>query len=106
MGSHYPFEYLKHKLWPNERLEVKLQFDFQLIKVRNRLEICVCKWCATCRWNALNKDCNFALDLTIIGDIHKTLWLSKMLKVPILRISRLPTWEFRDKMIFDYSPHG
>ncbi len=24
MGSHDPFEYLKHKLWPKEKLGVKL----------------------------------------------------------------------------------
>ncbi len=24
MGSHYPFGYLKHKLWPKERQKVKL----------------------------------------------------------------------------------
>jgi hypothetical protein len=32
------------------------------------------------------------------------LWASKVAKVPILAISGLPTWEFRDKMTFGCKP--
>jgi hypothetical protein len=38
------------------------------------------------------KGYNFALDLTSIKGMHKKLWASKVVKVPILGISRLPTW--------------
>jgi hypothetical protein len=32
MGSHDPFEYLKHKLWPKEGLGVKVPIWFMTIK--------------------------------------------------------------------------
>jgi hypothetical protein len=34
MGSHGSFGYLKHKLWPNERLGVRLPIRFHIIKSR------------------------------------------------------------------------
>jgi hypothetical protein len=40
MGSHDPFGYLKHKLWPKEGLGVKL-------KVKNRPDLLACRWHAT-----------------------------------------------------------
>jgi hypothetical protein len=32
MGSHDPFGHLKHKLWPNENMEIKLVIRFLTIK--------------------------------------------------------------------------
>jgi hypothetical protein len=41
MGSHYPFEYLKHKLWSKEWLGIKSSIWLSPQKVENRL-IYVC----------------------------------------------------------------
>jgi len=32
MGSHDPFEYLQHKLWPNEGPEIKMSIKLSTIK--------------------------------------------------------------------------
>ncbi len=106
MGSYDPFEYLQHKLWPKERSGVECQFDFHPLKVRNIPKIRVCKWRPTYLWKILDVAYNFALDFTSIEVLHKKLWPSKVLGVPILGISRLPTWESWDKMTFGCSPRG
>jgi len=72
MGSHDPFEHLKHKLWPKEKLGVK--FDFRPLKVENHPDFLACMWCATYRWKALNQIYNFSLDLISIGGLHTKLW--------------------------------
>ncbi len=41
-------------------------------------------------WRTFDEDYNFALDLTSNRGLKKTLWTSKIMKVPILRISKLP----------------
>ncbi len=51
----------------------------------------MCKWHATYNWKALDEGYNFTLDLTSIKGLHKKLWASEVAKVPILRISGLPT---------------
>jgi hypothetical protein len=63
-------------------------------------------WLATYSWKAFNEGYNFPLDLISIGGLHKELWTSKIVGVPISRISRLPTWESQDKMTFGCKPHG
>ncbi len=55
---------------------------------------------------ALNKGYNFVLDLTSIEGLQKKLWAFQVMKVPISGISRLPTWESRDKMTFGCNPIG
>jgi hypothetical protein len=57
MGSHDPFEYLKHK--SKKGRESKCQFDFQPFKVRNRLEIRLCRWHATYCWKVLDESYTF-----------------------------------------------
>jgi hypothetical protein len=52
----------------------------------------------------LDKGYNFALDLTSVEGYHKMLWASKVTKVPISRIARIPTWESWDKMSFGCKP--
>jgi hypothetical protein len=69
----------------------KCQFDSSPLKVRNRLELCACKACATYCWKDLDKGYNFALDLVSIKGLHKKLWASKMAGVPILEILGLST---------------
>ncbi len=50
-----------------------VNFDSQPLKIKNCLELHVCKRRATCRWKALNNGYNFALVLTLIGGLHKKL---------------------------------
>jgi hypothetical protein len=51
----------------------------------------------TYHWKGLNKAYNFTLDFTSIKGLNNKLWPSKVPKVPISGISRLPTWESQDK---------
>jgi len=79
MGSHDPFGYLKHKLWPKEGP----------LKVKNRLDFLVCRWHTTYHWKFFDEGYEFALDLTSIGGLHAKLWASKVTGVLILGISGL-----------------
>jgi len=47
---------------------------------------------------------NVDLDLTSMRGLHKKLWASKVARIPILRISGLPTWESHDKMTLGTTP--
>jgi hypothetical protein len=84
MGSHAPFGYFKHKLWPKERLGV--QFDFGPLKVKNRPNLFTCRWHVTYCWSALDEGYNFALDLTSIGGLTKKTWAPKVARVLISKI--------------------
>jgi hypothetical protein len=90
MGSHDPFGNLKHKLWQKKGRESNCQFDFRPLKVGNGLDFLACRWRVTCRWKALNKGYNFALDLISIGGLHTKLWGPKIAGISTLGISRLP----------------
>jgi hypothetical protein len=57
----------------------------------NCFEIRAFGWRATYCWKALDKNYNFALDLTLIEGLHDKLWASKVPEVPISRISGLST---------------
>ncbi len=59
-------------------------FDSRPLKVKNRLDLLMCRWRATYCWKALNEGYNFALDLTSIEDLNKKLWASKVARVLIL----------------------
>jgi hypothetical protein len=72
MGLHDPFGHFRHKLWPKERLRIKLSFGSQPLKVGNRPNFLTCRWHATYRWKSL-KGYNFALDLVSIGGLHAKL---------------------------------
>jgi hypothetical protein len=48
------------------------------------------RWDVIYHWKALDESYNFALNLTSIGSLYTKLWDSKVAKVLILRISRLP----------------
>jgi len=82
----------------------KCQFDSWSLKVNNRLELCVCRWCVTYHWKYLEKGYNFSLEFTSIIGLHKKLWASKLLRVPISKISRLLTWESREKWHLGVTP--
>jgi hypothetical protein len=49
------------------------QFDSRPQKVGNRPDFLACRWRATRRWKALDKDYNFALDFIPIGSLHTKL---------------------------------
>ncbi len=90
---HDPFECLKNKVWLKKRLRVNGQFDSRPLKVKNRLKLRVCMWHGTYHWKAFNKGYNFAKNFASIRGLHKKLWASKVVGVPISRISGLLTWE-------------
>jgi hypothetical protein len=73
--------------------ESKCQFDSWPLKVKNCLELHLCKWSVTYHWKAFDKGYNFDLDLTLIGGLHSKLWASKVMGVLILRILRFPVCE-------------
>ncbi len=89
MGSHDPFGYLKHKLWLKERSKSNCQFDSRPLKVRNHSDILAFRWHAMYSGKDVNEGYNFALDLTSIKGLYTKLWASKVVRVPILRISKL-----------------
>ncbi len=104
MGSHYPFEFLQHKLWLTKGQESKCQFDFQPRKIKNLLELCVCRRCATYQWKSLNKGYNHVVDFISIEGLHKKLWASKMMRIPISGIMGLLTWESQEKWNLGVAP--
>jgi hypothetical protein len=69
----------------------KCQFDSRSLKVENRPDLLLCKWCVTYYWKVLNESYNFSWDLNSIRGLHK-LWASKVARVLILGISGPPTW--------------
>ncbi len=105
MGFHEPFGHFKHKLWPKERLGVKLPIWLPTIKSRESPPISLCEWPATYHWKALDESYNFYLDLISIEGLHAKLWASKV--AGVLWESQM--WEFRDfrdKMTFGCWSHG
>jgi hypothetical protein len=58
----------------------------------------------TYHWKAFNESYNFASNLISIRGFHLKLWASKVAKVPIVRISRLPFGSPRTKCHLDVSP--
>jgi hypothetical protein len=89
MGLHYPFAYIKHKLWPKERLGVKMPIWLSTTKSQQSPRFISMQWRATYPWKVLNESYNFALDHISIGGLHTKLWASKVAKVLIKGISKL-----------------
>jgi hypothetical protein len=93
----------------NKGQELKCQFDFRPLKIKNRPEIHVCNRRATYHWKALNVVYNFALDLASIKKIFTRnygppkFWESQFQKN---WDSRPPSWESWDKMTLGCNPHG
>jgi hypothetical protein len=77
--------------------ESNCQFDFQPLKIRNCPDFFTFRWHATYHWKALNEGYNFALVCFSIGGLHTKLWVSKVVGVPILRISGLQLGNLRTK---------
>jgi len=69
--------------------ESNWQFDSQPLKVRNRPNPDVCKWCATHHWKALEEGYKFAWNLIPIRGLNKMLWSLKFSGVQIGTVSGL-----------------
>jgi hypothetical protein len=109
MGSHDQFGHFKHKLWPKEGPRVKLsnwQFDSRPLKVRNRPNFLMCRWCTTYHWKSLDEGYNFVSDLISIRDLHAKLWGPQSHENLNCGNFETPTWESRDKMSFRCWSHG
>jgi hypothetical protein len=87
--STYNTSYGLRKGW-----ESKCQFDSRPLKVRNRLDLHVCRGLATYFGQDLDKGYNFFLNLASIESLHKKLLVSIVVEVPISKISKLLTWEY------------
>jgi hypothetical protein len=59
---------------------------------------------ATYDWKALNKDYNFALNFASIEYVHKKLWASKVVEVPISKIVGFSTWSLEKNVIWVWPP--
>jgi len=71
MGLHDQFEYLQHKLWPKERLGIKVLIWLPTLKVRNHSGLRVCRGRATNHWKYLDEGYNFSWNFTLIEGLHK-----------------------------------
>jgi hypothetical protein len=92
MGSHYPFEYLKHNLWPKEGSGIKVPIWLLTTKSQESpwfiyVQV-ACHIPLEISWWGLN----FFFDLTSIGGLQKKLWASKVAGVLILEISKNNIW--------------
>jgi hypothetical protein len=76
MDMHDPIECLQHKLWSKEGRELKCQFDYRPLKVKNHFKLRACKWHATYCWKSLDEGYNFSLKLVPIKGLHKKWWES------------------------------
>jgi len=97
MGSHDPFEYLKHKLWPKERPKVKLAIWLPTTKSQESPRFPCVQVACHIPWKTLNKSYNFALDLTSIRGLHTELWAPKVAGILTLGISGLPLGSLKTK---------
>jgi hypothetical protein len=68
--STYSIIYGQKKGW-----ESKCQFDFQPLKVKNCLDLHVCKWHTTYHWKAFDKGYNFTLNFTSIRVLQEIMSL-------------------------------
>jgi hypothetical protein len=50
----------------------------------------VCRWNKTHHWKVLDEGYNFALDLIVIGGLHRKLCALKIVRVPIVGILGFP----------------
>jgi hypothetical protein len=70
--------------------ESNWQFDFQPLKVGNRLAFLAFRWRATYHWKVLDKGYNFTSDLIAIKGFHAKFKAPKIMGIPTVGIPRLP----------------
>jgi len=101
MGWHDPFEHLKHKLWPKERLEVKLAVWLPTTKSWESTQFPCVQVRATHRWKAFNQGYNFCFKLHLNRrSAHKVMG-PKVAKIPTLGILGLPFGSLETKCHLD-----
>jgi hypothetical protein len=87
MGLHDPFGHLKHKLWPKERLGVKLAIWLPTTKSQELTRFPCLQMVYDQLLKAFDKGYNFASNLISIRGLRTKLWAPKIAKVPTLGIS-------------------
>jgi hypothetical protein len=75
-----------------------------LEKVRNRLDLLICRQRVTYRWKALDEGYNFVSDCISIRGMFTKLWGSKFARVPTWAISGLPLGNLGTKNHLDVGP--
>ncbi len=80
------------------------QFYSQPLKIENRPNFLVCKWHTTYHWKAPDEGYNSVVDLTSIEGLHTKLCTSKVTRVSILGISKLPFGNPRTKWHLNVNP--
>ncbi len=80
------------------------QFDSRPLKVGNRHDFLTCRQRATYHWKALDKKYNFASNLIVIKGLHTKLCAFKIIRIPIVGISKLPLGSPRTKSHLDVAP--
>jgi hypothetical protein len=91
--------YDKKKGW-----ESNWQFDYRLLKVRNRPNASMWRWSVTQCWKALDEGYNFSLDLITIRGLHRKLCALKVARVPAIGISGLSLESPETKSHLDVAP--
>jgi hypothetical protein len=104
MGSHDPFQYLTHRLWPKERMGVKLEVWLPPTKSQESPRFLACKWSATYYWKALNNGYNIFFNFISIRGSKTKLWAPKAVEVSTLGISELPLGGPKTKCHLGVSP--
>ncbi len=100
MVSHDPFGYLKHKLWPKERSKIKLPIWFPTIKSRFICVQAACHILLERSWWGLQ----IFFRLHLNWRFAKKLWASKVIGVPILKISGFHLESLETKWHLDVGP--
>jgi len=104
MGSHDPFGHLKHVLWPKEGSGFKLPIWLLTIKSRELLWFpyvqVACHITLERSWWGYN----FASNVTSIEGLHTKLWASKVVEVPISKISGFQLGSLKIKWHLSASP--
>jgi hypothetical protein len=100
MGSHYPFGHLKHKLWPKEKLGVKLAIWLPTIKSRESTQFP----CAQATCNIPLKSSRLRLQICFKPHCNQS-FTRKVMRLqsrenPSCGNFGTPTWESRDKKPF------
>jgi hypothetical protein len=80
------------------------QFDSWPPKVGNRPDPGVCRWSATHRWKTLDEGYNFALNLIVIGGLHRKLCALKVVRVLAIGISGFSLASLGTKSHLNVSP--
>jgi hypothetical protein len=101
VGSHDPFGHLQHKLWPKERLRVKLTNWFLTTKSYELTLFPYVQVACDIPLESFQWGYNFALDLISIRGLNTKLWDPKITRGPTLAISKLPFGSLETKCHLD-----